>query len=417
MNRLSLSVGSFILLTFFLIFTPFSAPLPVPSDVQPHFTFLIIFFLIKFSRKIKFDAIDYLFFIWGLLGAIYTADISLASWKNAYPYFAIPLLAVFVRRFIDYITPKLISYVLIFQSIGFGIQLISPAAHRVIAPLFIRTVKEVEKRNAMSGFATESGLMSGLIFFYFIFILLIRDKYESKRLFWTHISTVSILFVMSLSGTSIIYVILLGGFLVLSFSTNSLKAFINMRIPYIPPILIIITSTFLFIISVFLVLIWINFPAFFSFRFIEVFKIIFRDPRYFLFWDVSVAARMVSLLAGFIALKYAPFGSTLDPDMLYDGYADEVLQYIQVYNKIGMQALGPGNMSSFSEALIILGVFHLVFISILLIISLFNCKRKLEIFGVSIGFLFHLFSFGTLFTPAWLLMVYPLRKQLVFSKS
>lgn len=395
---------SLIELCLFFLLTPFVSPWPIGSDTQPFFVILIILIFFKDKRNIRLNLYSFLYVLWGLILFNFALiDLSFESLKISIPYLFVPLIFQFFVTYFHKITPKLIEKVLYFQVFGFLLQILTPYIYKPIASLILRVVKEsVAQGRAFTGFSTEAGHITGLIFSYLVLILLISPKYENQRMLRKHLFICLSLILLSLSGTTISYIFLTLIFITFCYILKFLKFIVNFKtivkirkdfFLYFPLLTILGYFTIINYQKLY------NFP--FTKRFSGILNYLANDPSNLFFADLSIATRTISLLTGFISLFRYPLGSFSDANSTFSEIASSIFGY-QSFD------LSAGNVSSFSEALIVSGFIHLIFIILIISQSLRYSKNKLEIFTVFLGIFLHIFSFGTIFPLTWLFISYPL---------
>lgn len=400
---------------FFLLlfsFIPFVSPIAFPSDTQPFFILFLVYFYADNLSRIKLDVLDLCFLVFAAL-EFFFASYRFDSFKDVLPYAVIPFLFVAFRRLAPLLTHSVVRAVLVFNALGFIVQYTNPSLFYKVSDIILRVSKIQSSDRALTGFAPESGLMSGLLFFYLLIILTYRRNFYSQAplKLVVDLALLSFCIISSISGSSLIYILLLLVayllFQLFQITTNLIR---TLRIPLYP--LAGLSA---------LVGLALTLPSHLSIyasksRFIFLLTALIQRPSLLLL-ESSVSSRYVPVYVSLKTLLDYPYGIP-NYSQRYPVLAPDYLTY-QPF--LTLDSLTQGSNSAFAEAIFSFGLIHLVFVAFLFVALLIKTPvlKLPHILCFVFGLIFHLFAFGSLFPPTWFLLAVPFASNdmMIFERS
>jgi len=376
-----------LIIQIFIIFSlmPFISPVPINTDVQPLTLFIasLIFLIDLSANKVKFSIIELIFIFYALYSLlIFNIDGEYII-KNRIGLFGAFFTFYGIKKYgIDFISSRLISFVISIQFLGVLWHLFFPENFVEIASLITRGVKNIDfSYRGASGFAPENSFSAALAIFYFLMCYYLRSKGKmSKNLFFILSLMCAIIIILGKSGLGYIYSFLVIGLL------------------FFPKISF--TKIFSYVVVIIFCLFLISKSKISESRSAVLLNIIINNPT-LLIQDTSVAERLVGIEIGILSLFNYPFGGSGGSYPILSRKIDSKYKVHEKYPR-GVRSQLNNTVSSFGRYLVEHGFFFIIF--------LFLLFKGIKINNISIAFSFLAFlfifvSFSILFPPIYWLVV------------
>lgn len=369
-------------LALFLSFMPFFSIFPLSStDVQPLFFLVIIFYFLvgkKFLRPnhiVEYYLI-FLVFYSSFYINFYEGQISI---KELLILLLVLVLYFFYKSVGFLLNEKLLFYLVAFNFLGIFFHFFFPDFFVNLFSGFVREVKILDTTGirGASGFATEPGLMGGLIAFWLALLFYLKDFKLKCSNFYVVFIALLLMVLATKSGTAFLFV-----FSFLFFRYFSLRT-------------IIFIIPFSFFIIFFLSSLEVGRASQFA-------QVILDFNLSYFFLDQSIAQRLFNITIGFLSVVEYPFGLGVG---MYEYVRDNLISSFSFLSSFDLLSLG--NVSSFAELVIRSGIFGVFFLFLILIYSIKN--KTFHYF-----FLFLLFlsaGYSLFFPPIWFLLYIILQQQ------
>jgi len=359
-----------------LTFFPFVSPLPIGTDVQPTFFLLALICILFQAQLYKVDIVDIAFISLIALSLVHQENFDSPNLQGfirfTFAYFAY----IFFKLYIGHISARFIFILTCLHTFTLFLHFALGPTFTAIAENFVRSVKVSSFGiRGVSGFAPEPGFAGAIAVSLIGAAFFVRDFKGASKFFLPSLLLGVVSVAITRSGTGSV---LLGLFLPIYYFKPSVKN-----------VAIFCTAILIGIYIIFNVDLG---------RGTSALKFLLTNPMLAIQQDLSIGARVLSIIVSTVAVYEFPFGAGIGSFEQEGAFL--AAKYGLFHIATGPNGGGVGGLSMLSIYTVELGMLWIIFLTILFGTALHRFGGKAAAY-LFLSFYFILTSFSISFPPTW----------------